>query len=353
MTLKTKESAIEVKVGVLVLFSLALLGGFITLLGDLGFDEVQKVYVDYKDIAGLKPGAVVKQGGIDVGRVRGIEFMNGEKNPDTGETIWARIELEIENRRFSALRSSSQFFITTEGVLGEKFIRINTERLEDDEVEPGHIFRGVDPQRLDELVAKVSNSLDSLNKVLQIEDLPLEQVLRNIDQLVVHTDEILMENRGQLHSLLGNADQLVTNADGTISENRETVRSLLTNTDALVSDGRVVLENVTRLSRQLDRDFGPLVARLSSALSSAEALLASWRSITDDAGPKVGSLLDDAAVTMDHLKTSSEQVAEVTDFVSSGRGSIGMLIRDEELFDNIREMLRELKRRPWKLVWKE
>ncbi|OIP35130.1 MAG: hypothetical protein AUK47_17260 [Deltaproteobacteria bacterium CG2_30_63_29] len=67
----------------------------------------------------------------------------------------------------------------------------------------------------------------------------------------------------------------------------------------------------------------------------------------------MGSLLDDAAVTMDHLKTSSEQVAEVTDFVSSGRGSIGMLIRDEELFDNIREMLRELKRRPWKLVWKE
>ena len=53
------------------------------------------------------------------------------------------------------------------------------------------------------------------------------------------------------------------------------------------------------------------------------------------------------------VKTATGNVAELTDYISNGQGTIGLLIRDEEIFDNLRELLRELKRRPWKIVWKE
>ena len=39
--------------------------------------------------------------------------------------------------------------------------------------------------------------------------------------------------------------------------------------------------------------------------------------------------------------------------VEAGEGSIGRLLRDEEIFEDIREFVRELKRRPWRIIWKE
>jgi phospholipid/cholesterol/gamma-HCH transport system substrate-binding protein len=39
--------------------------------------------------------------------------------------------------------------------------------------------------------------------------------------------------------------------------------------------------------------------------------------------------------------------------VSTGRGTIGQLIIDQEIYDDLKEMLRDLKRHPWKMLWRE
>ncbi len=39
--------------------------------------------------------------------------------------------------------------------------------------------------------------------------------------------------------------------------------------------------------------------------------------------------------------------------IEAGEGSIGRLLADEEIYEDIREFVRELKRRPWRIIWKE
>jgi phospholipid/cholesterol/gamma-HCH transport system substrate-binding protein len=39
--------------------------------------------------------------------------------------------------------------------------------------------------------------------------------------------------------------------------------------------------------------------------------------------------------------------------IRRGRGSVGALVMDEQLFDDLQELARDLKHNPWKFFWKE
>jgi phospholipid/cholesterol/gamma-HCH transport system substrate-binding protein len=60
----TEERSIEVKVGALILVSLAILGGFVLLMGGLSFEKTYSVYVDFDNPGGLLSGAAVRVGGV-------------------------------------------------------------------------------------------------------------------------------------------------------------------------------------------------------------------------------------------------------------------------------------------------
>ena len=46
-------------------------------------------------------------------------------------------------------------------------------------------------------------------------------------------------------------------------------------------------------------------------------------------------------------------VSELMENVRDGEGTIGALLHDREMYDDIREMMKDLKRHPWKFLWKE
>lgn len=43
----------------------------------------------------------------------------------------------------------------------------------------------------------------------------------------------------------------------------------------------------------------------------------------------------------------------LTQRLKDGQGTIGALLSDREMYDDIREMMKDLKRHPWKFIWKE
>jgi phospholipid/cholesterol/gamma-HCH transport system substrate-binding protein len=43
----------------------------------------------------------------------------------------------------------------------------------------------------------------------------------------------------------------------------------------------------------------------------------------------------------------------ISETLKSGQGTIGALLTDREMYDDIREMMKDLKRHPWKFIWKE
>jgi phospholipid/cholesterol/gamma-HCH transport system substrate-binding protein len=286
----TKGTAIEVKVGALVLFSLALLVTFIVILGDFGLKEGVLLRIDYSDIGGLKPGASVKQAGIEIGKVQNIEYRGGQIDPETKQPVWARVTIEVDPQYAPSIRTSSEFFISAEGVLGEKFIGIQTVQLEAPEAKPGHTFKGVDPMRIEQMVAKVSKSLDGLESLLNNKDVPIGELVRHVDQLAVHVDELIVENRPQIKQIIAStgglidkastaidktsttidhtdttilhADTFILSAQETLTESRPRLRSILANVDTASSSAQETL----RLANQTMRRIDDLAAKVDTNL---------------------------------------------------------------------------------------
>jgi phospholipid/cholesterol/gamma-HCH transport system substrate-binding protein len=90
-------------------------------------------------------------------------------------------------------------------------------------------------------------------------------------------------------------------------------------------------------SRKLVGDM----SRVTAALGSEEQLR-QYRQITQDAS----SVARDA-------KAASADARKLLSDVKGGKGTVGALMTDERLYDDLQELLRDLKHNPWKLFWRE
>ena len=64
-----------------------------------------------------------------------------------------------------------------------------------------------------------------------------------------------------------------------------------------------------------------------------------------DEGPKIEETLDNVHAASGDLAATSSDVRSMVAEIEAGRGSLGALLKDEEIYDDLKETLRELKRR--------
>jgi len=56
---------------------------------------------------------------------------------------------------------------------------------------------------------------------------------------------------------------------------------------------------------------------------------------------------------MDSATGTMDDVESVVARVRRGEGTVGALLIDEEVYDDLKELLRDLKHNPWKFFWRE
>ncbi len=343
--MQKRETAIEVKVGALVLFSTALLVAFVIILGDFTFEDGHVIYVDFDNAGGLKPGADVAISGIKSGQVKRLEFLGGEYDQDVGREVMVRAHLLIDSDKAYAIRRNSQFYITTQGVLGEKYVEITTTGMSEPEVPAEAKLRGVDPPRMELLLAKGAEILTGLSDAINKGDVPLEKLIADIDSLVVHSDELISDNKNTIGNIIGN----VETASKDVTEITAMVR------DDLGEGGDIsaTLRNTRSLTGKLDRRVDPLVNKTMSTLGRVESVAGTVDEITTGKRDEIEGSIDNIyAATQDVAGTTGDVKAMVSQ-IKSGKGSVGALLNDDEVYDDLKELMRELKRRPWKIIWKE
>src|SRR5438067_1901221 len=96
--------SLELKVGALILLSVALLGGFVALLGNFSLRGGHKIYVDFDFSGNIQSGAAVKISGIKVGKVEEVRFLGGQMDPQTKRRVQVRVVAWIEDRVKDAVR---------------------------------------------------------------------------------------------------------------------------------------------------------------------------------------------------------------------------------------------------------
>ena len=337
-----KERALELKVGLLVLLAAVVLAGFLFVLGNCSLGKGYRLYVDYDFSGNLQEGAPVKVSGIRVGRVEEIRFLGGQIDQKTGRRVQVRVEIWVEDRVRETVRQDAEFFVNTSNVLGEQYLEIAPGSYDRPALAPGAIVVGVNPPRTDLIVARLYEFLDSVTTLLHDDKDLIRDLLKSSTATVTEVNRLLADNREQIRAILASAARFTDESTGLIADlwrglgDPRLLGRTLADVDAAVVSARRSLDELTpravRLADEATRVAGLLDAtRVDRALAAAD---------------RAAAFLEGAATLVARLD------ALVAD-VAAGKGTAGALLVRDEVYADLKEMVRDLRRNPWKLFWKD
>jgi phospholipid/cholesterol/gamma-HCH transport system substrate-binding protein len=338
-----QEKSIEVKVGVLILVSLGILAGFILIMGGLNFEKTYTVFVDFDNPGGLQTGAPVRIAGVKVGKVAELRFMNGAVDPKTNRRTLVRAKLSVEQRVQEAVHEDADFYVTTQGVLGEQFLAIEPGSLQKPVLKDGAIVKGIDPPRLDLFLAKAFELLDT-------------------------TVTGIKNNRELISDIAVNTAGLLKGLNGVITDNKERINRTMANLEALSAEANTLthdarmkyvdnpkiahtIDNIDRISTDLQKDSGPMLKDAREALANLNRISGTVGGPEEQA--KLKKAIEDVAQLAARANATAADAQAIVAHIKKGDGTVGSLVMDEQVYDDLQEMVRDLKHNPWKFFWRE
>ncbi len=340
------QRALQIKVGLLVVVAAVVLGGFIFILGNYSFGKGFTVQVDFDFVGNLAPGAPVKVAGIKVGRVERISFLGGRVDERTKRRVYVRLHLWLENRARATVRTNSRVFINTQGILGEQYIEIepgNPEAEESKEwVSDMLPLRGENPPRTDLVFARLYTVLDEITVLLTTERTTIQKGLREATSTLESVNKLLTEN----HDSIG---RVLTKGDDLLAELTQTAKSA----NAALGDGKSLVQTLQSTQYLVN----VLSGRLPKLIDSVEKTLVEAQNLTRLVGPKERDRVLSSLDKLDRLSGQLELVAQdsrgVIKKINAGEGTAGALLMKREVYEDLKELVRDLRENPWKLFWKD
>jgi len=337
-----RERGLEFKVGLLIVIALAVLGAFVFVLGNFSFHSGFTIDVLYEFSGNVHPGAPVKVSGIKVGKVDSVEYIGGKQSCEkTGRPMYVKVKVWVEDRVRESIKTDAEFYVNTAGVLGEQYLEIVPGHA-DTSIESGMVLCGESPPRTDLIVSRLYDVLEALSRVLKDDRDVITRLLTNSASAVDELNKFLVDNRKQLGDLVVSANRLAGEAS-----------DVLAKVDDGIGDPRIIGRTV--------RDADEL---LVTANKSMNTLTPPARDLLVDARRATGLVteqrLDRALEVADRAVAVAGKAGGLIDNVNGmvtdlrkGKGTAGALLVREEVYADLREMLRDLKRNPWKFFWKE
>jgi phospholipid/cholesterol/gamma-HCH transport system substrate-binding protein len=296
------------KVGVFVTLSAAALGGVILFFGEVPIFKEERVfyYAYFDNVGGLSVGSDVRVAGVKVGKVENISFEGG------------KVKVTLGVRKGVPIYRNAVAKVESLGLLGDKYV----------EITPGNPQTGVLPPG--SVITYTAQPTD-MGKVMD----QLSKTAESIRKLSDNLNALVEENRRQIRELMLNLNLLASNLNLLLEENREN----LTQT----------LEQVKLLTKRLNE-------RLPELLENLNELSLTLRESAKTLTPKVGRAADSLARLSEDLDAVARtikrereaiaktlrNVAAITDKVKSGRGTVGKLVNDDELYTQLKRSVKLL-----------
>lgn len=349
------ESKLEVKVGALALVALVVGAGLVFALAGMRGGDTSTLLLDFGYAGGISPGAVVKLAGIKVGRVREVSLRPEARDAD-GDALPVRMTVDVQTSALKALGRDATASVAAQGALGEMYVELMPGR-DLQMLPPNSVLRGIDPPRLDVLLSRVSDFFaDAQN----------EQALRNflveVARLAKTFSGLVGENRGQVLEFLRTVSDTLESGQQTVHDARRAVH-----------DARLAISDVRTLSRHADelltsKELRGLVADLAETSKHARAelpgVLRDTKSLVASLEKTAGALKPEDVERVRQTLVRFEAVAGELNKISTtagsllagiqkGEGTAGMLVKDPKVYQDLRDLLDDLKKHPWKFIWKD
>jgi phospholipid/cholesterol/gamma-HCH transport system substrate-binding protein len=337
------QRSLEIKVGALILVGVVLLAGLILVMGGIHFGKRFSIAVDFNNPGGIQPGAPVKIAGVRVGTIDRLEFRGARVDPATGRASLVRVHADIDERYRAEIHSDAEFFVTTQGVLGEQFLAIDPGSAAQPLLQFDHPVEGIDPPRIDLFVARAYALLDDTVTAIRSNRRELGGMVDDLAGVLHNTNDILHRNQTRVDTILEGVDRTVHDTDSLVNAARDRY------VDG--AQARRIVNRLESVLASIERDVPPLTR-------DARALTTRLNHIAQGVGGDeqirdIQSAIRDVRALSARANAMAGDAQTITTRVRSGQGTVGALLMDEELYDDLQEMVRDLKHNPWKFFWRE
>lgn len=269
----------EIKTAILVLSAIVLfIWGYSFLKGKSLFDNSKKFYVVYENVEGLTTSSNVTINGLIVGKVSKIDI---EKN--TGKLV-----VELQMTHPFEVSKTSVAYIYSPGFIGGRDIAIEPNFTDENIAQSGD-FLNTEVKK--GITDKLSEQLDPIQK-------KLDEVLANANTMILSINSVLdVQAQSDLKNTLAQLNAAMTQVNGILATNKPKIDGALTNIDQASA-------NFSKLSSSLNSlDINGTFAKLESASSNIDAIMAG---------------------------------------IEKGEGSVGKLLKDDQLYTNLTQASKEL-----------
>lgn len=286
----------EIKVGAVIIVALGLLYfGMNYLKGSDVFSKSRYFFAVYEKVDGLSTDNVVLVNGFKVGRVADITLIPGEAN-----LILVRMEI-LESQL--NIPDSSVARITSQDVLGTKAIAL--------EFTQDTVFHN----NGDTLISDIDEALQSI------------------------IEEKLAPLQLQIEGVIAEARDLVT-----------TTKILVTTTNETVEKAKTSMDIINRTTNDIDKLVVTQNENLTRVLSDITAIATNIRNNSNN----INEILENVATISDSLTRANyaaaiqnatnalTQLDSMITKINSGEGSLGMLLNDDRLYNNLEQASMEI-----------
>jgi ABC-type transporter Mla subunit MlaD len=178
----------KAKVLALLLSAAALAFVFAYWMGAFNFEFSKEIHLRYRFAGGIDRGSPVRLGGIRVGRVTRVEFV---------ESPEANIELSISvtGAAFKQITKDSQFYINLAGLIGERYIEVVPGN--GASVAKGDILRGIDPPRIDQLISQGYGVFEDVRNFFNANKEDFKEMLQMMNSLASNLNMLMGGQKGK------------------------------------------------------------------------------------------------------------------------------------------------------------
>jgi phospholipid/cholesterol/gamma-HCH transport system substrate-binding protein len=334
------------RVGVFLVLGIVVAVVAVFTLGSKGglFESKTTLYAHFADINGLVPGAPVRLAGLDVGTVRAIRFSEDLSRRE------ASVELAVKNRYMGRVRADSKAFIDSKGLLGDKLVNITIGTAQSRELQDGDTIKTRPSLSIEDLttkvnqaVASVTHATDEAGEFLEVlADPQVRTDLKSIVHSLAAVGEGVVQNDGVLHRLVYDrkyADQV----GGILTETHETIAGLRRGVDHVQAIAGAVQSGDGTLHELIYGKQG--VQAVSDLQQAAGELAALMHAVRTEPG-LVHSLIYDekSGQLVQQWADVSERIDRITSEVEKGRGTIGGLLVDPSVYEDLKTVLGNIER---------
>lgn len=294
--------------GVFLIVSVGTLIWLAINLGAIGGSQGNPYIVRLDHAAGLVKDNAVKIAGVKVGRVSDVRVEHKTA------VLELRIDKEVE------LHTDAEAIVRAKSLLGEKYLQLDPGTLEAPSLEAGAQIEKV------RTVFEIDQMLNALEPVLGGEEsigAMVQPLVKRLDSMLaaangddggepLATREDLQKSIDDIQASIETTRRMIENLEAPLNE-------MVANTNDLVSDPRLrrTIANVDRIAATTAQHLPGLIAKTERALDAVDRVAGE---LTPERMEKVGKILDDAAIAVENLKATSEEIKGVT-------GDLGPMLR--------------------------